>query len=613
MMVGRALSTVFPPKAVGPSGDAALVVQGLSGQGFDSVDITVAPGRIVGLAGVEGNGQRELLRALAGLGPSTSGQVTIGGQPVTIHGPEDARAAGVRFIPADRAREGLLRTLTVAENISAGALSSVSRGGWVSGSRERAAVAREIAATGIRTGSPASGVATLSGGNQQKVVFARSMLSSPKVLLCDEPTRGVDVGARREIYGLLRQLTDDGHPVVVLSADAAELAGLCDSVLIFSRGRVVRTLVGDEVTEANITGTALRATRGQDPSSSSASAISDGRPESQPRAHRPLAERLRARLSRSDSAPGAIVLLAAVILAVVTGISQPSYLQSLNLSLLLYGAAALILIAMGQLLVVLTAGIDLSVGPLVGMLVVAMSFLTDDSKTGGGLALGLLITFLLAGAVGLVNGLLVAVVKMPPIIATLATFISLEGVSLLLRPRPGGSISAVLMTEVQRSFGPLPVVFIVVVPIAIAGERWLTRSRAGFALRSIGSSEVSAARLGVRVRAVQIAAYVGCSLLTCMAAVLMASQIGVGDPTQGVSYTLASISVVVLGGASIYGGRGSFLATLCGGLLLAVIANAGVFLGLDEAWQFWLPGGLMLLATAVSSRARGVTLSALAH
>lgn len=199
------------------------------------------------------------------------------------------------------------------------------------------------------------------------------MLAEPKVLLCDEPTR--DVGARREIYTLLRRLSEGGRPVVLLSADSAELAGLCDTVLIFSRGRVVRTL----------TSTKPRRAAG-----------------------------LRARLSRSDLAPGGVVLAAVIVLALITGANQPTYLQSLNLSLLLYAGTALILVALGQLLVVLTAGIDLSVGPLAGMLVVVMSYVADGSTSAGGLALGLLITFAVAAAVGLVNGLLIAVVKMPP-------------------------------------------------------------------------------------------------------------------------------------------------------------------------------------------------------
>jgi ribose transport system ATP-binding protein len=131
-------------------------------------------------------------------------------------------------------------------------------------------------------------------------------------------------------------------------------------------------------------------------------------------------------------------------------------------------------------------------------------------------------------------------------------------------------------------------------------------------LRAVGSSAATAGRLGVRTRVTVLAAYVGCSLFAGLAAILVAAQIGIGDPTQGTSYTLASVSAVVLGGASIYGGRGSLVATLCGGMLLAVIANAGIFLGLDQAWQFWLPGGLILLATAVASRARGVTTASLA-
>ncbi|HWI70656.1 MAG TPA: sugar ABC transporter ATP-binding protein, partial [Baekduia sp.] len=263
LIVGRQIDAVFPDKPErAERGDAAadelLRVEGLSGAAFDDVSFAVRAGEVVGLAGVAGNGQQELIRALAGLEHHT-GRVAVRGSAVRGASPVAARHAGIAFVPADRQREGVFASLNVRENAAATSLADYARGGFVRAGAERAAVARESAALAVKAASPEVGVTTLSGGNQQKVVFARSLLSHPDVLLCDEPTQGVDVGARVEIYGLIRQLSDAGKAVVLCSGDALELEGMCDRVIIFSRGAIVAELTGAEITEERITGAAVNA------------------------------------------------------------------------------------------------------------------------------------------------------------------------------------------------------------------------------------------------------------------------------------------------------------------------------------------------------------------
>jgi ribose transport system ATP-binding protein len=602
LIVGRQIDAVFPDKGHG-AGDEVLHVSGLSGEAFDDVSLSVRAGEIVGLAGVVGNGQQELIRALAGLEPHT-GTIRVNGREVRIANPVQARKAGIAFVPADRQREGVFGSLSVRENAAATSLESYARGGLVLPSAERAAVAAQSAALAVKTASPEAGVMTLSGGNQQKVVFARALLSEPDVLLCDEPTQGVDVGARVEIYALIRQLADAGKAVVVCSSDALELEGLCDRVVILSRGSVVAELTGDEITEERITGAAVTASGARRSRSGEAAADGD--------AARPV-ERAGAiqRLLRSDNVAVPIVGLMIVLLALYTTTQDSAFLGAFNIDNLLLLSTALILVSLGQLIVLLAAGVDLSVGPMMGLgLVVLTSFATDERGTGG-FVIGFVLLLLTGLVVGAINGGLVRLARIPPVIATLATFIAIQGVALIINPIPDGLLSASASETLRASIGDLiPWVFVVVAAIAIALELGLRRHRVGMALRAVGSSEATAHRIGVRVGWTIFGAYVACSLFAALAAVMLAVQIGTGDATAGQAYTLQSIAAVVVGGASIFGGRGSFLGALLGALLLTEVINALPFLQLGNAWQFWVPGGVVLIAAALFARAEKANRSA---
>ena len=217
LIVGRSIDRVFPPRAdptVLAAATPLLTVQGLTGGRFHDVDLAVRPGEIVGLAGVEGNGQHELLRALGGMSRVTGGEVRVGGDLVALGDPRGALAAGIVHLPGDRHREGLFLSLNVRENLSLQSLADVSSRFLLRRDREAASASAEVERMSIRTPSVEAPVSSLSGGNQQKVLLGRSMLARPIVLLADEPTRGVDVGARVEIYRILREAAADGRAVV---------------------------------------------------------------------------------------------------------------------------------------------------------------------------------------------------------------------------------------------------------------------------------------------------------------------------------------------------------------------------------------------------------------
>ncbi|MEU0792680.1 ATP-binding cassette domain-containing protein [Amycolatopsis sp. NPDC005961] len=584
MIVGRELASTFPAKHPDPAGaKVALAVDGLSGAGFHDARLVARHGEIVGLAGIVGNGQSEFLRALAGLRPAT-GRIELDGERLSGR----ALVGATAYMPADRHTEGLLPAMSVRENAAVGALPSFARGGVVAVGRERAGVDAELAKLSVKTASPEANVMALSGGNQQKVVLARALLAAPRLLLADEPTQGVDVGARSEIYTIMRDVAASGVPVVVVSSDAKELEGLCDRVVVFSRGHVVAELTGDDVTEEKITGAVVNATTHR---------------QETPTAKAAKATRLRD-LAKGDYASSLVLALVILALGAYTFAHNVRFLAPFNVTSLLTLLTALAFISLGQTIAIMTGGIDLSVGPLAGLLVVIASFFVTDGRSPVMIALAFVIMLAVAVVSGLLNGLLVRFGGFTAVAATLTLYIGLQGISLLLRPFQGGFISASVTDVITATVGFVPIAFIVAVVVAVALELALRFTRWGHGLRAAGSDEGSARRLGLKVDRIHVLAYVGCAVLTFFGALLLMAQIGVGDPTQGVSYTLSGITAVVLGGASLAGGRGSFIGTLLGATLIQEVLNATTFLNLNQSWQYFFQGVLILIAAAIYTRVR---------
>ena len=585
LIVGRTLDSTFPAKRVARSEDAVVFdVEHLTGDGCRDVSLTVKRGQIVGVSGVAGNGQSELLRALAGLA-AFRGRVRLAGV--------DKRSRDLRrdatFLPADRHREGLMMSLTVCENAALAALDRF-RGRWLlSRDKECSGVSETLHSLDVRASLDAA-VSSLSGGNQQKIVIARALLSQPTLVIADEPTQGVDVGARAEIYRILREVADAGIPVIVNSCDAKELEGLCDEVVVMSRGRIIETLAGDDVNEQRMIIAAVRATaRATDADDVAAGRANGGDVR---------------RFLQGDHAPSLLLVAVIVALGAYIFAHNGRYLSAFNVSTVLLAVTALGFIALGQTVSLLLGGIDLSVGPLSGFLVVVASFFVNDGKPAAVIAVGLLLMVMVAGAVGLVNGSLIRFARFTPIAATLAMYIALQGLGFVLRNGPDGYINAEVVAVIQYAVGPLPVAFLVLVAAAVLAEVLLRRRRWGLRLRATGSDEESARRVGVKLDRTVILGYVLTSLFTVLGAVMLMGQIGVGDPSQGVGYTLSSITAVVLGGTSLQGGRGSFIGTLLGAVLITQLLNATVFLGLSTLWQYVFQGLLILVAAVVYSFVR---------
>ncbi|CAM5617496.1 Vitamin B12 import ATP-binding protein BtuD [Streptomyces tendae] len=254
LMTGRNVEYVFPDRPTAPpAGEPVLSVRGLARQGeFAPLNLEVRPGEIVGLAGLVGSGRSEILETVYGARKASAGQVLVDGRPLRPGSVRAAVRAGLGLAPEERKAQALLMLESVTRNVSVSAMSRFSHGGWIDRGAELGAARKATRELSLRPDNPSVPVRTLSGGNQQKAVLARWLLRGCRVLLLDEPTRGVDVGARAELYAVIRRLANEGLAVLLVSSEVPEVLGLADRVLVLREGRVVHEAPARELDEHRV-------------------------------------------------------------------------------------------------------------------------------------------------------------------------------------------------------------------------------------------------------------------------------------------------------------------------------------------------------------------------
>lgn len=261
-MLGRSIDLVFPPKRFVPSAAPVVAdVQGVNRGGvLSDVSLQVRAGEIVGLAGLVGSGRSELARTIFGADRADTASITIDGRVVNPRHPRQAIRAGVAMLPESRKTQGLLMQRSIRENVTTAHLGEVSARGLIRSGRERTLVGRLTKRLDVRAPNTRVPVADLSGGNQQKVLFSRWLLRRPRLLIVDEPTHGVDVGAKQQIYQLITELAAEGMAVLVISSELGEVLGLSHRILVMSRGRIAAEL-GPDATEDEVLRAAFESTR----------------------------------------------------------------------------------------------------------------------------------------------------------------------------------------------------------------------------------------------------------------------------------------------------------------------------------------------------------------
>jgi rhamnose transport system ATP-binding protein len=251
-MVGREVSDLFP-KLPATIGDVVLEVQGLQSPGvFHDVSFVVRSGEIVGLAGLVGAGRSEIARAVFGVDRYTAGSVRVNGQPVPPSDPGAAIASGMALIPEDRRKQGLVTEQSVARNIAAVIRGELSRFGVLTAGAEHRAAGPWAGRLEVKTNALDMQATTMSGGNQQKVVIAKWLATEPRLLIIDEPTRGIDVGTKAEVHRLLSELAGQGLAVLMISSELPEVLGMADRVLVVCEGRITAELSRDEATPETV-------------------------------------------------------------------------------------------------------------------------------------------------------------------------------------------------------------------------------------------------------------------------------------------------------------------------------------------------------------------------
>lgn len=612
MMIGREYKSVFPPRPTQPADrPPALTVRNLGWAGrLRGIDLSVRPGEVVGLGGLDGQGQHELLLALFGVLVGVSGEIEVGGKHVAVKSPCAAkkRHVGMAFIPEDRKTEGLMLPMSVRDNLSFAAIERFSHFGFIDTTSENAAVDQMIKVLQIRCDGTDGPVGALSGGNQQKVVIGKWLMTEPRIILLNDPTRGVDVGTKQEFYQRVRWLADEGAAILFYSTDYDELIGCCDRVLVLYDGAVIRILEGAAITERDLIASALNL-----PTAAMRSAeVAETRPETE-KAGGPRTEAapiLRTKQRRKGdldffiSANRGVLLAAAIFAAMFTLFvsKHPAGFSAKVINTAANKGTLLALVGMAQTLPILTAGLDLSVG----MVFVLANCLASTMMAGSPLqtAFGAL-TVLAAGALcGAINGAIVVYGRLQPIIATLATGAIYYGCALWLRPAPGGDVNTDFADTMVGSLGgTIPAAALLLLGVVLFIWIPYRRSVLGRAAYAIGSSEPAAYMCGIPIARAKFFAYLLAGFLSSIAGLLLTciTYSGEANSILGSSYTLNSIASVVVGGTSLFGGSGGAIGSIFGAFVLRTIGDLLLVLDLDPLWQPLFLGVVLLVAVSLGS------------
>ena len=612
LMVGRDIQrSAFTP--VPDESPELLRVEGLSladasrpgGYRLRDVSFTVRRGEIVGLAGLIGAGRSDLLLTLAGaLDRRPEGRIVFDGRPYTPTTPARAQQAGLVLLPEERAVLGILPHQSVRANITLGALGRVSRFGLVDAGREAEAADALMRQTGLGAASPVAAISTLSGGNQQKALLARCLFASPSLLMLDEPTRGIDLAAKAEIYDLIRGLARQGYGILMCSSELPEILTLCHRVLVFRDGRVTATFDHADATEERILAAAASS---QAPGDRGTDRTVPPPPAPPPAP--PARPAVREWIRRRASVVGLAAVVARAALFSPHRGGRLVFLDLGNLTDILRQVAEKGILAAGMTPVIISGGIDLSVGSLLALSATVSALLLMHGGFGVGATASIVLA--LGGLVGLVNGAIIAAGRIQPFIVTLAMMSAARGVARYLSGGaaiplafgPGAAPEAFRALGGQIApFVPAPAVLFLA---AVAGIYvLLSRSRSGRYVYAIGDNEAAARVSGVRVGWQKTLVYVTCGGLAALAGLVHCAQLEQGNPNDGVAYELDAIAAVVIGGTTLSGGVGTVGGTLIGTLIIGVINNSMGLNNIDANLQLILKGAIILGAVWLQRRQR---------
>lgn len=560
----------------------AVKVENLRGTSLSPVSFEVRDGEILGVAALEGQGQRELFRILSGSVRPASGTIEVRGAKAHFSSPAAAQRAGIGFLPEERKTEGVFPGLDTEANVSLPIVGSLQRFGLIDRRRERGCVLDETRRVDLPEQFLTRDIEALSGGSQQKALIARVLLSGARTLILYDPTRGVDVGTKQSIYGIIRRFVANGRSVVIYSTELSELVELCDRCLVMYRGTIVAEVAGDQLSENRLI--ALATGRLDD------AAASISRPEERS-AQNPLV-----RLA-GDGTLRALVFY--LVLLSILAARDSSVLSISGMNDLLDNALPLALAAAGSALVVLTRNFDLSVAGVIALSNVLIATTVQDSPAGA--VLGLCLSLAVGLIVGAANGFFVAYRGLQSVAATFATTIICSGLALLVLDAPGGAVPRILSDGLTGIAGGLVPAAAIVGALVVLIWTALRRTDWGIALYAVGADEAAASLAGVRTRRTKFSAFCAAGTLYGLAGYMLSAVTTTGDPNAGNTYLILAYAAVAVGGVSFAGGRGGLVGAMLGAATLSLLQKVLFSLGLVSFYTGIAQGLTIILAVLIGA------------
>lgn len=555
------------------------------------ISLDAAAGEIVAIYGLIGAGRTEFARLLFGLDPVTSGSIAIDGQACRINSSQDAVRAGIAYVPEDRLRQGICGNLSVRANLVLASLNRWARGPLSFAGPERKAALDVTERLDVRLQSVEQPIRLLSGGNQQKVVLGRWLLNEPKVLILDEPTRGVDVGAKAEIHRLLRRMADDGCTVLMISSELPEVLEHGDRILVLREGTVAGEFDPATATREDVAAAALPDSESQAPiRGNSASA---GR--RQTAASPPL------RGGRWMTAEAGLAAATALLwLSLLVSSRSMTEVTSGLLNLMTY-APLWTLLGLSAAIVIIAGGIDISIGSLVALSAVCTGrVLQMDAPDAVRIPAAMGVGILVGTSGGLLNGAISLLGGVHPIVVTLGTLTVYRGLVILLL----GGKSLTDLPDAYRCVTIVPETgFRTILVIALLASAicavWLRWTRSGRQLFAFGAAPTASRLAGISQARVWLTAFGAGGALAGLAGALELSMDTQMQGTLGRGWELQAIAIAVIGGVSITGGRGTVVGVVLGAILLRLVNSALVRWDIAGAKVELFVGTLLLAAVLI--------------
>lgn len=550
------------------AGDTALSVQELDDGILRGIKLELQRGEIVGLAGLEGSGQRQILQSIYASSRKANPRIQIAGR--------------LAFVSGDRANEGVFTLWSIDENIATSSFRGVTRWGILQFSKLHDLTTAWFGHLKIKASSGEVPVTSLSGGNQQKVVIARALAADADILLLDDPTRGVDMGTKADLYALFRDFARGGKAVLWYSTDDAEFRE-CDRTIVLRDGEIVAEFARSEVSEEKLVEASFRA-------------------EGASR-ERSMAQQQAERAKRRESITSALIPLAtfALVFAICVSLS-PRILSAFGLTLVFSAAFVLAFAAISQLFIIVAGDIDLGIGNFIGLVnAVAATWLVSDPW----LALPCFLAFLVAYPL---MGLFIELRRIPAIVVTLGLSFVWLGLAALRLPRAGGSAPEWLVEMLRFKLPLIPLPVLLCVMPALVAYLVLMVWRYGTVLRGFGANPRAIEAAGWSTQVAKATLYGFAGLFAVLAGVLVTASTRGGDPTGASSMTLLSVAAVILGGAAFSGGVAAPIGALFGTLTLVLVGTLLSMLGVNAVYLPMVQGLLLLGVIGVRTALLGRSL-----